>query len=162
MKLESLQDLFVNELRDIYSAETQMTKALPKMARAASAPELKEAFQEHLEQTKGQIERLRTIFETLHKKPTGKTCKAMEGLVAEGSETMSEDAEPAVLDAALIAAAQRVEHYEIAAYGTVVAYARLLKDSQSANLLKKTLDEESTTDKKLTKLAESLINIEAL
>jgi len=162
MKLDSLQKLYVEELRDLYSAENQILKALPKMAKAASSPELKRAFEEHLEQTKGQVDRLEQIFKTLGKSPKGKTCKAMEGLVEEGSELMEEDADPAVLDAGLIAAAQRVEHYEIAGYGTVRTYANILEDREAAELLQQTLDEEGETDKKLTDLAESLINVEAM
>ena len=162
MKLDSLQKLYVEELKDLYSAETQILKALPKMAKAASSPELQGAFQEHLEQTKVQVERLEQIFEALGKSPKGKTCKAMEGLVEEGSDLMKEDADPAVLDAGLIAAAQRVEHYEIAGYGTVRTYAQLLQDDEAARLLQETLDEEGATDKKLTQLAESLINVEAV
>jgi ferritin-like metal-binding protein YciE len=162
MTLNSLQDLFVEELRDLYSAENQILKALPKMAKAASSPELRQAFQEHLEQTKGHVERLQNIFTKLDKSPRGKKCKAMEGLIEEGSELLKEDAEPAVLDAGLIAAAQRVEHYEIAGYGTVVAYAKLLKDADAAELLQETLDEEGDTDKKLTELAENVINLQAV
>lgn len=161
MQLQDLQDLYVNELRDIYNAEKQLVKALPKMAKKANDDELKEAFSEHLEQTKGHVERLDQIFDKLGKRAGGKTCKAMQGLVEEGQETMEEDAEPEVMDAALIAAAQRVEHYEIAAYGTVRSYAKLLGDEQAARLLDQTLQEEGETDKKLTKLAESSINIEA-
>jgi len=161
VKLETLRDLFVEELRDLYSAENQLLKALPKMAKAASSPELQAAFTEHLKQTEGQVERLEKIFERLEKKPKGKTCKAMEGLVEEGKELMEEDADPAVLDAGLIAAAQRVEHYEIAGYGTVRTYAQLLKQKEDAELLQQTLNEEGATDKKLTDLAESIINVEA-
>ncbi|MDR3623444.1 MAG: ferritin-like domain-containing protein [Paludisphaera borealis] len=161
MKLESLKELYIEELRDIYSAEKQITKALPKMAKAASSPDLQAAFKEHLEQTKVHVERLEQIFEQLGTSPKGKTCKAMEGLVEEGSELMEEDAEPEVLDAGLIAAAQRVEHYEIAAYGTVRTYAELLKEKKAVGLLQETLDEEGETDKKLTELATSLVNLEA-
>jgi ferritin-like metal-binding protein YciE len=161
MKLKSLRELFIEELRDLYSAENQILKALPKMAKAASSPELKAAFNEHLEQTRGQVERLETIFKALDESPKGKTCKAMEGLVEEGSEMMTQDAEPEVLDAGLIAAAQRVEHYEIAGYGTVRTYAEMLNEKDARRLLQQTLDEESETDEKLTKLATSLINLEA-
>jgi ferritin-like metal-binding protein YciE len=161
MQLQDLQDLYINELRDIYNAEKQLVKALPKMAKKANDEELKDAFSEHLEQTKGHVERLDQIFDKLGKRAGGKTCKAMQGLVEEGQETMEEDAEPEVMDAALIAAAQRVEHYEIAAYGTVRSYAKLLGDEQAARLLDQTLQEEGETDKKLTKLAEGSINIEA-
>ena len=162
MKIDSLQKLFVEELRDLYSAENQILKALPKMSKAATAPELKAAFDQHLKETKGQVERLETIFEGLGKSPKGKTCKAMEGLVEEGSELMKEDIEPAVLDAGLIAAAQRVEHYEMAGYGTVQTYAKLLKNEEAAGLLQQTLDEEKATDEKLTKLAKSSINLQAV
>lgn len=161
MKLKTLKDLYIEELRDLYSAEKQILKALPKMAKAATSPQLKAAFTEHLEQTKGQVGRLETIFERLGKRPTGKTCKAMEGLVEEGEELIEEEPEPHVLDAGLISAAQRVEHYEIAGYGSVRTYARLLGETEAVGLLQETLDEEGTTDKKLTDLAESLINVEA-
>ena len=161
MKLESLHDLYVEELKDLYSAENQLLKALPKMAKAASSSELRVAFEEHLEQTRGQVERLESIFKKLEASPKGKKCKAMEGLIEEGNEVMTEEAEPAVRDAALIAAAQRVEHYEMAGYGCVRTYARLLGDKDAANLLQKTLDEEGAADKKLTELAESTINVEA-
>src|SRR3954462_9888202 len=135
MKLEDLQDLFVDQLKDLYSAENQLAKALPKMAKAATNEELKDAFQTHLEETKGHAERLQEVFEKLGASPRGKKCKAMEGLIEEGKEAMEEDAEPEVMDAALIAAAQRVEHYEIAGYGTVRAYAELLSDQESARIL---------------------------
>lgn len=139
-----------------------MLKALPKMAKAASAPELAQAFTDHLEETKEQIERLETIFKKLDSSPKGKKCKAMEGLIEEGKEVMKEDAEPAVMDAALIAAGQRVEHYEMAGYGCVQTFATLLGYKDAAALLQKTLNEEGAADKKLTKLAETVINIEAL
>jgi ferritin-like metal-binding protein YciE len=161
MELESLQDLFVAQLKDLYNAENQIIKALPRMIKKASAQELKDAFQEHLDVTKQQVERLEEVFETLGEKATGKTCKAMKGIIEEAKESMSEDAEPEVLDAALIADAQRVEHYEIAGYGTVRSYAKLLGNEQAARLLQQTLDEEGEADKKLTNLAESLINVEA-
>jgi ferritin-like metal-binding protein YciE len=161
MKLDSLKKLFIEELRDLYSAENQITRALPKMADAATSPELKKAFQHHLEQTKEQVNRLEQIFQKLDESPKGKTCKAMEGLVAEGEDMIKENAEPAVRDAGLIAAAQRVEHYEIAGYGTVRTYARLLGDDECVRLLQQTLDEEGETDKTLTHLAETSINIEA-
>ena len=161
MQMQDLQDLYVDQLRDLYNAEKQLVKALPKMAKAASDDQLKEAFTTHLEQTKEHVERLEGIFEQLGKRPTGKTCKAMQGLVEEGNELMQEDAEPEVLDAGLIAAAQRVEHYEIAGYGTVRAYAKLLGDEQAAKVLQQTLDDEGETDKLLTQIAESSINVEA-
>lgn len=161
MHMQDLQDLYVEELRDLYNAEKQLVKALPKMAKKASNDELKDAFTTHLEETKGHVERLEQIFEKLGKRAGGKTCKAMQGIVEEGKEMMEEDAEPEVMDAALIAAAQRAEHYEIAAYGTVRTYARLLGDEKAAKMLQTTLDEEGKTDKLLTDLAESSINIEA-
>ncbi len=162
MKIDSLEKLFVEELRDLYRAENQILKALPKMSKAATSPELKAGFDHHLEQTKGHVQRLEKIFETLGKSPKGKTCKAMEGLVEEGSELMKEDIEPAVLDAGLIAAAQRVEHYEMAGYGTVRTYAKLLKQTEAAKLLQQTLEEEAATDEKLNALAESSINLQAV
>jgi ferritin-like metal-binding protein YciE len=162
MKLDSLKKLYIEELQDLYSAENQILKALPKMAKAATSKELQAAFNEHLEQTKGHAKRLETIFEKLGESPKGKTCKAMEGLVKEGDELMKEDAEPEILDAGLIAAAQRVEHYEMAGYGTVRNYAKMLKENDAARLLQETLDEEGATDKKLTQLAESVVNPEAL
>ena len=161
MESESLQDLYIDQLKDLYNAENQLLKALPRMAKAASSEELKESFTTHTEETQVHVERLEQIFEKLGKNPKGKKCKAMQGLVEEGKEAMEEFEEPEVLDAALIAAAQRVEHYEIAGYGTVRAYAELLGDTQAAKLLQQTLDEEGKTDKLLTQLAESLINIEA-
>jgi ferritin-like metal-binding protein YciE len=160
MDKNSLKGLFVDELKDLYSAENQITKALPKMAKAASSDELREGFEEHLEQTKGQIERLQQIFETLGEKPTGKKCLGMEGLLKEGAEVMEDDFEDAVMDAALISAAQRVEHYEIAAYGSVIAFAELLGEDEAVSLLKETLEEEKETDEKLTELSED-INAEA-
>jgi len=160
MKLESLRDLFVDELKDLYNAENQLVKALPKMAKAASAPDLKRAFQSHLKETKSQVGRLKQIFTGLGLSPAGKTCKAMKGLVAEGSDMIKEDAEPEVKDAGLIAAAQRVEHYEMAGYGCVRTYAKLLGETKAATLLQQTLDEEGAADKKLTQLS-SQINVEA-
>jgi ferritin-like metal-binding protein YciE len=160
MELSSLEDLFVSELKDLYSAETQLTKALPKMAKAASSKELRAGFEKHLKQTEGHVKRLEQICEDLDVSPKGKKCKAMEGLVEEGSEVIDEDAEPEVKDAALIAAAQRVEHYEIAGYGCVRTYAKLLGNQSAMKLLQQTLDEEGDTDKALTKLAET-INVEA-
>jgi len=162
MKLDSLQDLYVDELKDLYNAENQLLKALPKMAKAASAPELRKAFERHLKETQGQIRRLDRIFKRLDTNPKGKKCKAMEGLIEEGKDLMAEEADPAVMDAALIAAAQRVEHYEMAGYGCVRTYARLLGYDDAAELLQQTLDEEGATDHKLTELAETVINVEAL
>jgi ferritin-like metal-binding protein YciE len=162
MELDSLQKLYVEELKDLYSAEKQIIQALPKMVKKASHPDLKAALQEHLEVTRVQLERLDQIFEGLGKSPRGKKCKGMEGLLEEGKEMMQEDMEDDVMDAALIAAAQRVEHYEMAGYGTVRTYAQLLGDKNAAKLLQQTLDEEGDADKKLTKLAESSINVEAM
>jgi ferritin-like metal-binding protein YciE len=159
-KITNLREAYIEQLRDLYSAETQLTKALPKMAKAATTPDLKQGFEEHLEQTKGHVNRLEQIFEKLDEKPTGKKCKAMEGLVKEGAETISEDAEDAVHDAMLIAAAQRVEHYEIAGYGTVVKWAELLGEDEAQKLLEETLQEEKDTDEKLTEAAEQ-IDVEA-
>jgi ferritin-like metal-binding protein YciE len=161
MKLDSLQALYVEELRDLYNAENQLLKALPKMAKGASAPELKQAFEEHLEQTKEHIERLEEIFEKLDKKPTGKTCHGMKGLIEEGSEILEEEGDDSVLDAGIIAAAQKVEHYEIASYGTVRTFAEMLGEDGAAGLLQQTLNEEGETDQRLTELAEEVVNIEA-
>jgi ferritin-like metal-binding protein YciE len=161
MKLDSLQTLYIEELRDLYNAESQLVKALPKMAKGASHQELKQAFEDHLEQTKEHVERLEEIFKRLEQKPTGKTCKAMKGLIEEGSEILGEDGDESVLDAALIGAAQRVEHYEIAAYGTVRTFANMLGEEEAAELLQETLDEEGEADKLLTELAESVVNVEA-
>lgn len=161
MAVESLQDLLVDELKDLYSAENQLVKALPKMAKAATSPELRAAFEEHLEVTKGQVERLDQIFEQLEGSPRGKKCVAMEGLIEEGKELISENDKSSVLDAGLICAAQKVEHYEMAGYGCARTFARLLGHEEVANLLQETLDEEGEADKKLTELAESVINVEA-
>jgi ferritin-like metal-binding protein YciE len=161
MRLDSLHDLYVTELKDIYNAEKLLLKALPKMAKAASSADLRAAFEEHLEVTRGQVERLEEVFEGMDMAPRGKKCRAMEGLIEEGKEMMEEEAEPAVMDAALICAAQKVEHYEIAAYGCLRTYARELGYDDAAELLQKTLDEEGEADKKLTQLAEGSINTEA-
>ena len=161
MEMDSLRKLYVDELKDLYSAEKQILQALPKMAKKATNEQLKKGFEMHLEETRMQVERLDRIFELLGKSPRGKKCKGMEGLLEEGKEMMQEDMDPEVMDAALIAAAQRVEHYEIAGYGTVRTYAQLLGENQHAKLLQQTLDEEGNTDKKLTQLAGS-INVEAL
>jgi len=161
MALDSLRDLLIDELKDLYSAENQLLKALPKMAKAASHQDLKDAFTEHLEVTRGQVTRLDEIFEELEESPKGKKCKAMEGLVEEGSEVIGEDGQDAVKDAALIASAQRVEHYEMAGYGCVRTFATLLGLDDIAAKLQETLDEEREADKSLTELAESIINVEA-
>ena len=156
MSNEGLKELYVDELRDIYNAENQLLKALPKMAKAASSEKLQQGFEEHLEQTKGHIQRLDKIFKSMDESPKGKKCMGMEGLVKEGGDVMQEDFEGAVMDAALIGAAQRVEHYEIAAYGTVRQFAEILGESEHASLLKQTLEEEKETDEKLTQLAEQI------
>lgn len=161
MKVESLQELYITELKDLYSAEKQLVKALPKMAKAASSDELRQGFEDHLAETQGQVERLEQIFEELGVSPRGKKCVGMEGLIEEGKELMEEeDIDPEVLDAGLIAAAQHVEHYEMAGYGCVRTYAELLGYTEAAQLLQKSLDEEGATDKKLTALAQD-INVEA-
>lgn len=157
-----LHELLVDQLKDLLSAENQIIKALPRMARAASAPELKRAFEKHLVETRRQAERLEQIGRALDVKLTGKKCKGMEGLIEEGKEIMQEDLDESALDAGLIGAAQKVEHYEIAAYGTARTHARLLGHDRVAKLLQQTLDEEGATDKKLTMLAEKVINVEAL
>lgn len=161
MANQGLKELYIDELKDIYNAENQLVKALPKLAKASSSDELREGFEKHLEQTKGHVERLEQIFQTLGESPKGKKCAGMEGLVEEGSEVLKEGLEGAVLDAALIGAAQRVEHYEIAAYGTVIAFAETLGQSEHASLLEATLAEEKETDETLTTMAEE-INQQAL
>lgn len=161
MKLKTLHDLFIHELKDLYSAETQLVKALPRMAKAATNEDLKNGFQEHLDQTKTHVARLEQIAEACECTLTGHKCKAMEGLIAEGGELISEDADESVRDAGLIGAAQRVEHYEIAGYGTARALAECLGHTEAAEILSETLEEEKATDEKLTELAESGINAEA-
>ncbi len=155
-----MEDLFVEELKDLYSAENQLLKAIPKMAKAANSADLRKGFEKHLKETEGHVKRLEEVCEELGVSPRGKKCKAMEGLVKEGAEVVKEDADPDVKDAALIAAAQRVEHYEMAGYGCVRTYAKLLGYKSAAKLLQQTLDEEGATDKALTKLSES-INVDA-
>ena len=157
-----LEELFVDELKDIYSAENQIVKALPKMTRAASSPELKRAFERHLEETRRHVERLEQIAGELDIKLTGKKCHGMEGLIEEGKEIMEEDLEENAIDAGLIGAAQKVEHYEIAAYGTARAHAVMLGYNKIARVLQQTLTEEGATDKKLTQIAENVINVEAV
>jgi ferritin-like metal-binding protein YciE len=161
MQLETLQDLYVHELKDLYSAEKQLVRALPKMARAAKNEKLAAGFQEHLEQTKEHAVRLERILSKQKKSTRGSRCKGMEGIIAEGEEMVEEEADPEVKDAGLISAAQRVEHYEIAGYGTARTYAEMLGDHEGARLLQTTLGEEAETDQKLTKLAKSSINIAA-
>jgi len=160
MKHNALKDLYIDELKDIYDAENRLLKALPKMAKAATSEDLRSGFEAHLEQTRGHVERLEEIFEGLGQKAAGKKCNAMVGLIKEGEEVMDEDFDGEVMDAALISAAQRVEHYEIAAYGCVAAWAELLGESEAAALLEKTLAEEKETDQKLTELSRE-INVEA-
>jgi ferritin-like metal-binding protein YciE len=156
MKIESLRELYLEELQDLYNAEQQLIKALPKMAKAASSDDLKAAFEEHLEKTRGHAQRIETICEQMGEKAQGKKCRAMEGLVKEGGEVIEEDMEDGIKDAALIAAAQRVEHYEIAGYGCVRAYATKLGDEEAADLLSQTLDEEKEADETLNGIAEEL------
>ena len=158
---QTLRDAFIDELRDVYDAEKQLIKALPKMAKAASSLELKEAFQSHLEETKGQVARLERVFASLDEKVQGKHCDGIEGILEEGDAVMAEDFETMAMDACLIAAGQRAEHYEMAAYGTLVAWARSLGHAEAAELLEETLNEEKLADEKLTALAESSINDEA-
>ena len=161
MSVASLQELFLDELKDLYSAERQITKALPKMLRAATSPKLKDAFESHLEETNGQIERLETIFGLLKKKGTGKTCEGMKGVLSEGAEVLGETKKGDLRDSGLITAAQRVEHYEMAGYGGVREYARLLGQREIMALLDATLKEEEAADKKLTQIAKE-VNAAAL
>jgi len=158
MALDSLQDLFLNELKDVLNAEKQLVQALPRMAKAAQSPQLQQAFTKHLRETEGHVQRLEKIFQSLGETPRGKKCKGMEGLIEEGKEILQEDGEPEVIDAALISAAQRVEHYEIAAYGCLSTYAQLLGNTDADRLLQQTLAEEEATDKALTALGEGGIN----
>jgi ferritin-like metal-binding protein YciE len=160
MKVESIEDLFLDELKDLYSAEKQITKALPKLVKAASTQELSEAFDSHLQETKGHVERLEEIFQKLGKKGAGKTCEGMKGVLEEGSEVIQEIEKGPIRDAGLIAAAQRVEHYEIAGYGSVRSFAELLGKTDIVELLEETLQEEKAADEKLTKISES-VNQEA-
>ena len=161
MQLDNLRDLYIDELKDLYSAEKQLLKALPKMAKNATDPALKKAFTDHLAQTEVQVERLEQIFESLDASPRGKKCVGMEGLIEEASELIEEDAEEEVLDAGLISKAQHVEHYEMAGYGTVRTYALTLGETEQAQLLEQTLEEEKEADRLLSELAESSINIDA-
>jgi ferritin-like metal-binding protein YciE len=158
MSLDSLEKLFLEELKDIYNAEKQLTRALPRMAKAAESPELEQAFTTHLKETEGQIQRLERVFQGLGQAARGKKCKGMEGLIEEGKEKMEEDGEPQVMDAALIASAQKVEHYEIASYGCLRTYAELLGYTEAVQLLQQNLEEEEATDQKLNALAEGGIN----
>lgn len=156
MHKDSLRDLYINQLRELYNAETQLTRALPKMANASSNDQLRKAFEEHLRQTSEHVSRLEQIFERLKEKATGKKCLGMEGLAKEGAETIKGDFPDEVMDAAIIGAAQRVEHYEIAAYGTAREFAEILGENEDVSLLKQTLEEEKQTDRKLTELAEEI------
>ena len=158
MQLDTLKDLYIYELKDLYSVENQLINALPKMAKTAKNDQLEAGFREHLEQTKEHAARLEKILDQNGQSTRGKKCKGMEGIIAEGAELIAEEADPEVKDAGLIAAAQRVEHYEIAGYGTAHTYAEMLGDEQGARLLKETLEEEKKTDEKLTRLAKSFIN----
>jgi ferritin-like metal-binding protein YciE len=161
MQIDTLRKLCVDELRDLYSAEKQIEAAFPNIIQAASASELRDAFRMHHDQTKRQIERLKEIFININEKAEGPKCKGMEGIIKEAEELIGKTSDPEVLDAGLIAAAQKIEHYEIATYGTVRTYAELLGDHHASDLLQQNLDEEKETDLKLTSLAESQINIEA-
>lgn len=158
----TLHDAFIDELRDTYDAEKQLTKALPKLAKAATAPRLREAFESHLEETRGQIDRLEQVFESLDEKVRSKHCDGMSGIIEEGQSIMEEEFDDSTMDACLIAAGQRAEHYEMAVYGTLVAWATALGHSKAANLLQQTLDEEKAADKKLSGLAEGGINQSAV
>jgi ferritin-like metal-binding protein YciE len=160
-KMATLEDLYTDLLKDLYSAEKQLVKALPKLAKNAESPDLQKAFQEHLRQTEGHVERIERIFTELDGSPRGKKCVGMEGLIEEGNELMQENVEPDVLDAGMIAAAQKVEHYEIASYGTARAWAQRLGYDNAARLLQETLEEESMANEKLTRIAESHVNLEA-
>ncbi|HEY9420013.1 MAG TPA: ferritin-like domain-containing protein [Thermoanaerobaculia bacterium] len=162
MEIDSLRKLYIEELKDIYSAEKQLIQAMPRMAKKTKNEKLRKGFEQHLETTRMQLERLDRIFEMIGKAPRGKKCKAMEGLIEEGKEMMQEDMDEDVMDAALISSAQKIEHYEIASYGTVRTYANLLGEKEHVKLLQQTLDEEGNMDKQLTQLAESEINVEAM
>ena len=161
MKLSSLGDLFLHELNDVYDAEQQIVEALPKMAKAASNPWLRTAFEEHLEQTRGHVAKLESVFEEYGQEPERQTCQGMKGLLAEGNRLMQEDAEPEVLDAALISAAQRVEHYEISAYGTLRTWAETIASADVTATLASILEEEEQADQKLSEIAESTVNQDA-
>jgi ferritin-like metal-binding protein YciE len=160
MKLETMKELLLDELQDLYSAETQITKALPKMVKASTSPDLKQAFDSHLQETEGHVQRLEKIFKHLKEDSKGKTCEGMKGLLKEGEERIKEGGESEVVDAGLISAAQRVEHYEIAAYGSARTYAELLKETEVAKLLDQTLEEEKSADQKLTKISRT-VNMKA-
>jgi ferritin-like metal-binding protein YciE len=160
-KMNSLGNLFIDQLQDLYSAETQLVKALPKIAKAAAHPELQSALEEHLEQTKGHADRVKQILESLDEKVGGKKCKGMEGLIEEGKDILDQDGDDSVLDAGIIAAAQRVEHYEISGYGTARTFAQILGHIEAVDLLEQTLEEEKQADERLNEIAESTVNEEA-
>lgn len=160
-EFNSFNDLFVNQIEDLYDAENRLTKALPKMAEAASSTQLRRAFEQHLSETQGHVSRLETIFREMNIEPKRETCEAMKGLIAEGEEMIKAHGDPAIKDAALIAAAQRVEHYEISGYGTARSFARRLGLTQAANLLQQTLNEEAAADEKLNQIAEASVNVQA-
>lgn len=160
-EFNSLDDLFLDQLQDIYDAEKRLTTALPKMAQAAEDPQLKQAFEHHLQETEKQVGRLEAVFQSINQTPKTKTCEAMKGLITEGDEVINAKGDSSVRDAALIAAAQRVEHYEMAAYGTARNFAQRLGHSDAVELLQETLDEEKSADEKLTEIAEQSVNLEA-
>jgi ferritin-like metal-binding protein YciE len=161
MKIETMQDLFLEQIQDLYDAEQRLTKALPEMAEASSSPELRDAFERHLGETEGQITRLEQIFQSMGRDAKGTTCDAMKGLIKEGDEMVSDTDASAVRDAGLIASANRVEHYEIAAYGSARSFAQSLGMDRAVSLIEETLEEEKAADRKLTQIAESLVNSEA-
>jgi ferritin-like metal-binding protein YciE len=161
MHMDSFDKLYMDQLKDAYSAEKQLVKALPKMVKAATSPELRTALEEHLDVTRRQVERLEGIFQDLGKPASGKTCKGMAGIIEEGQEVLQEDGDPEVIDAGIIAAAQRVEHYEIAAYGTLRTFAEIRGDTKAARILEEILNEEKEADDRLTRIAESSVNVEA-
>src|SRR5215471_1906202 len=158
---QTLHDAFLDELKDAYDAEKQLTKALPKLAKASNSPELRQAFQDHLEETNGHVEKLEQVFQSLDEKPKGQHCDGIAGIIDEGKNVMDEDFEGATMDACLIAAGQRAEHYEIAAYGTLVAWAKIMGHNEAADLLQEILDEEKAADEKLNAIAESGVNEQA-
>jgi len=162
MKISSLRDLYVDVLKDAYSAENQIIKALPRIAKAVASPELKSALEQHLEETRNQVDRLEQIFDKLGNSPKGKRCKGMEGVIEEGAELLEADGDDSALDAGFICAAQKVEHYEMALYGCARTYAEMLGDTRAAELLQETLDEEMAADQKLTDVAERVINPDAV
>lgn len=161
MQMDSFDKLYLDELKDAYNAEKQLVKAIPKMVKSATSPELRTALEDHLEVTRRHVERLEEIFQDMGKPASGKTCKGMSGIIEEGQEILQEDGDPGVIDAGIIAAAQRVEHYEIASYGTLRTFAQIKGDTKAARLLEETLNEEKEADQRLTQIAESSVNVEA-